>query len=178
MSVHLTLSDLAGTELPPLVYAHDHAPALAAPEHLAPVYGGGRKPHFGGRWTSPVTRHTPDGTPSGSAWTDFSRAEMIGDQDYALLTEIFPVPDARVVAIDDLADLRALVAAHPYAIDPLTQGVDWPAVRDAGWDAVYLTAAGKAATAYSTPDLYGWDVETVLWLRPAYTTGRTVPAQN
>jgi hypothetical protein len=41
---------------------------------------------------------------------------------------------------------------------------------------VYLTDRGQWLTRLpdSGPDLYGWDMESMLWLRPAYVTGRTV----
>jgi hypothetical protein len=44
-------------------------------------------------------------------------------------------------------------------------------MADDGYDALYLTGHGQGVT--RIPDdrslsLYGWDVESVLWLRPTY----------
>jgi hypothetical protein len=179
---------ITGAELPPLAYAHsaDHDPALTAPAHFRPiVHEGWVKPKSGtGLWTAPVTAADASGSPTDTAWLIYTREEMdVPAGSYSYLTEITPLADARVLRVDTHADLIAIVAAYPAA--PITSGLhrgpypNWTDMaRD--WDAVYLTDDGQWATRLprSGPDLYSWDVATVLWLQPAYTVGRTVAIES
>jgi hypothetical protein len=184
------LRQVAVTDLPPLAYAHgdNHDPALTHPDHFRPVVnsdiGASAKPH-GGLWTAPVAEAGPDGTVLRTAWTDWYRDNEYGTDDYAHFLWIRPRPDARVLLIDTLDDLRAIVAAYPAvparpALDFLRNKYpDWPALAAAGWDAVFLTDDGQWATRlplYREPELYTWDCATVLWLRPAYTVDQLVEA--
>ncbi|MFJ6215109.1 hypothetical protein ACIQGZ_17495 [Streptomyces sp. NPDC092296] len=120
-----------------------------------------------------MTESSPGGEPVRTAWTDWCRDEACFDADtYVRFVEIVPAPDARVLRIDTLADLRTVVAAFPA--DPFYPGQrqeypDWHAMAAAGWDAVWLTDDGQRATPYGEPNLYGWDCESVLWLHPAYS---------
>lgn len=178
------LPSIAGRDLPPLAYAHNssHDTALTRPEHFRPVVGSGRvKPGGGGLWTAPVTATTPEGMPADTAWLEWCRAEDFGAEYYTHLTEILPAPGARVLRIDSQADLVAIIDAFPAGMHDAAprhcrhRVPDWVALAAAGWDAVYLTDEGQWATRIppSGPDLYSWDLATVLWLRPAYTVGRT-----
>lgn len=175
------LRTIVAADLPPLAYAHDGAVDMA---HVAfrPVQGDGWvKPHAGtGLWASPVTATNEDGTPADTAWLEWCRAEWDATG-YTKLTEILPGPGARVLLIDGAADLAALVDMHPASY-PLLAGSaldnrypDWEALAAAGWDAVYLTDRGQWETRLPPrgPNLYGWDMPSVLWLHPAYAVGRT-----
>jgi hypothetical protein len=79
-------------------------------------------------------------------------------------------PDVRSTG-DDLADRRLRLAGR---FGTVPRRIDWPAMaREV--DAVYLTAAGvednNVLDEYA-PHLWGWDVPTVLWLRPAFALAR------
>jgi hypothetical protein len=172
------LPTIAARDLPPIAYAHpaNHAAALTHPDRFRPVVGDGWvKPDKGGLWTAPVTATGPNGEPTDTAWLQWCRSEDFGSNTH--LTLIVPELDARVLLIDRLADLVAIVDEFPSP-SGLTSGrcyPAWTAIAAAGWDAVCLTDAGQWATRLSRPDLYGWDAATVFWLRPSYTVGATFP---
>lgn len=179
------LPTIAAADLPPLAYAHPAAHDIAltaSPSSFRPVIGSGWvKPNGGsGLWTAPITRYTEAGLPADSVWLEWARLEMDFDGP-SELTEIFPTAEARVLLIDSQADLVAIVDAYPAgrAFDDLRYP-DWPRLAADGWDAVYLTDEGQWATRLpdSGPDLYGWDMASVLWLRHAYTVGRTATAMT
>lgn len=183
----MSLATITAVSLPPQVYAHTaaHDVTLTAnPARWRPVKGidmGWVKPHSGtGMWTSPVTARTADGLPADSAWLEWCRTEMDSDTSGQLLTEITPHGTARLLLIDDQTHLAAIVAAYPAERNPYVPhryGLypDWEALAADGWDGVYLTERGQWATRlpHSGPDLYGWDLESMLWLRPAFAVGRT-----
>lgn len=186
----VSLTAISSALLPPLAYAHsaDHDSALTAPMYFRPIVSEGWvKPKSGtGLWTAPVVATGADGSPTDTAWLIYTREEMDGPEGaYTHLTEIKPDGNARVLQVDTQADLIAIVAAYPAA--PVMPGLhrgpypDWAALAQ-DWDAVYLTDEGQWATRLprTGPDLYSWDVATVLWLRPAYRVGRTVavPSQR
>ncbi|MYU22903.1 hypothetical protein [Streptomyces sp. SID8352] len=184
----MSLVTITPAALPPQVYAHDadHDVRLTSdPTRWRPVRGIGTgwvKPHAGtGLWTSPVTAHRADRTPTDSAWLEWSRAEMDADTSSQMLTEVWPTGTARLLLIDDQAHLAAIIAAYPAEPNPYAaprnggRYPDWEALAADGWDGVYLTDRGQWATRLprSGPDLYGWDLESCLWLRPSYVVGRT-----
>lgn len=181
----MSLSTITAVSLPPQVYAHtaDHDPAVTAdPARFRPIRGIGTgwvKPHGGtGLWTSPVTARAEDGTPTDSAWLEWCRSEMDSDTSSQHLTEITPTRDARLLLIDSQEHLIAIVGAYPESDSQWPdRGRDypnWEALADDGWDGVYLTDRGQWATRLprSGPDLYSWDLESMLWLHPAYSVGR------
>ncbi|MEU7399956.1 hypothetical protein [Streptomyces sp. NPDC044948] len=185
----MSLATITTAALPPQVYAHTegHDVNLTAdPAHWRPVRGIGTgwvKPHAGtGLWTSPVTAHRTDRTPTDSAWLEWCRSEMDSDTSPLWLTEIWPTGDARLLLIDDQAHLAAIIAAYPAKPNRYVahrnggRYPDWEALAADGWDGVYLTDRGQWATRLprSGPDLYGWDLESCLWLRPSFVVGRTV----
>jgi hypothetical protein len=172
---------VAGADLPRQAYSHgpEHDPEWTRPENFRPITNKRRrwvKPDPGtGFWTATVTEETADGNPARTSWTEWCDGEQFGT--YTHLVEVIPHPAARVIRIATLAALCSVVAAFPT--EPLFDGAsiypDWAALaRD--WDAVWLTDEGQWATRLppvSSPDLYGWDCESVLFLRPAYTVGET-----
>jgi hypothetical protein len=183
----MSLAAIAAASLPPQVYAHnpEHDLSLtASPTHFRPVASiGWVKPKIGtGLWTAPATSRT-DSHSTDSAWLEWMRSEMDKDTSDYLLTEICPVPSARILLIDDQEHLAAIVDAFPSTPNGLAflnrRYPDWAALAAAGWDAVYLTDRGQWSTRLpqSGPDLYGWDLESALWLRHAFTVGRTVPSR-
>jgi hypothetical protein len=177
----MSLSTIAAADLPPLayLYAADHDPALTEPENFRPITNEASwvKP-TGGLWTAPVTRCAPGGLVLSSLWSEWCVAEMDWDAADARFLSIRPRPNARVLLVDGMDDLRRLVAEYPNTVGgaPSLDRIDrrypdWVAVA-AEWDAVYLTDAGQWATRlppYDDPNLYGWDCPSVLWLQPAYS---------
>jgi hypothetical protein len=184
----MSFATITAVSLPPQVYSHtaEHDVTLTAdPARFRPVVSnkapGWVKPTPGtGLWTAPVTARTDDGQPTDSAWLEWCRAEMDADTSGLFLTEITPSRDARLLLIDSQEHLAAIVDAYPADLGPLDylkrHYPDWGALAAAGWDGVYLTDRGQWATRLprSGPDLYSWDLESMLWLRHAYTVGRTV----
>lgn len=185
----MSLATIPADMLPPQAYAHPegHDVTLTAdPAHWRPIRGIGTgwvKPHGGtGLWTAPVTAHRADGTPTDSAWLQWCRSEMDSDTSGLWLTEIWPTGDARLLLIDDQTQLAAIIDAYPAEPNPYVphrnggRYPDWEALAADGWDGVYLTERGQWATRLPRggPDLYGWDLESCLWLRPSYVVGRTV----
>ncbi|MET8826024.1 hypothetical protein ABZX40_13205 [Streptomyces sp. NPDC004610] len=182
----MSLATITSASLPAQVYAHDpeHEVSLTAdPACFRPIVGVGTgwvKPAAGsGLWTAPVTARSAAGVPADSAWLEWQRSQMDTDTSDSLLTEIIPAPRARLLLIDCHEHLVEIVNAFPADADlPFVAELypDWPGMAAAGWDGVYLTERGQAATRWpaSGPDLYSWDLESMLWLRHAYTVGRTV----
>jgi hypothetical protein len=183
----MSFATITAVSLPPQVYAHtaSHDVALTAdPTRFRAVtsknYGWVKPTSCCGLWTSPVTARANDGLPSDSAWLEWCRCEMDSDTSDLLLTEILPVREARLLLIDCQEHLVAIIDAYPES------GSQWPGrgrlypnwsgLAADGWDGVYLTDRGQRATRLprSGPDLYSWDLESMLWLRHAYTVGRTV----
>ncbi|MFJ4680536.1 hypothetical protein [Kitasatospora sp. NPDC088783] len=159
-----------GRDLPPIGYAHraQHDPALTAPDRFRPAANHPQqaKP-AGGLWCAPLRE-------GGSEWTRYA-----DDGDELVVTAVRPSARARVYRIDTAQDLQVLAAAYPRGTpDGRPPGreltgwasprVDW-AAASRHWAAVHLTERGQQAThACEGVNLFGWDVETVLFLRPAY----------
>ncbi|MGW4222929.1 hypothetical protein ACWEG1_05680 [Streptomyces bauhiniae] len=186
----MNLATIPADVLPPQVYAHpiEHDVTVTAdPNRFRAIRGIGTgwvKPKGGtGLWTAPVTATAADGRPVDSAWLEWCRAEMDSDTSDQYLTEIHPMPGARILLIDCHEHLVEIVRQFPAASDMpwvAESYPDWEGLAAAGWDAVYLTDRGQWATRLpkSGPDLYSWDLESCLWLRHAYTVGRTAVSQT
>lgn len=151
---------------------HDKAlhPAL-----FLPVETGERtyrkKPDRGGLWTSTYFDFHPF-----SAWGDWCQEnEWSLDVDLRLFT-LEPESGARVYEVNSYEDLVWLFTI--YGRDPKNPiGMLYRTERELVWeniaadyDAVHLTEQGQYETHLSMPyDLYGWDCESTLWLRWAFT---------
>jgi hypothetical protein len=153
----------AGADLPvQLVTGLASAPS---PDQFTPVVSRPvwNKPR-GGFWTSSWL-----GPERGSDWERWRMSESFGDGAVSawLLT---PSPESRLIVVDGLADFQALDAAYGsrFGPDDVLSGLDFEAMARDGWDAVWLTERGQEETRYTTPGLYGWDAESVLWLRWAF----------
>lgn len=131
--------------------------------HVKPANGGGL-------WTS--TWHPEHG----SEWVQWCLSEEF-DCDRAnpvfRIWTIEPSPGARIYEIDTYADLKRLVAAYPHT----DHHRSWPSAHPhwqhvaSDYDAIHLTDAGQWATRLTHPlNLYGWDCESTLWLRPAFAS--------
>lgn len=177
----MSLPTIAASALPRIAYSHglEHDPKLTLPENFRPVRNSQMwpKPEHGGLWTAPVTKEGPGGRISRTAWTDFCSWEGIDTgPDAPRFLEIVPNPDARVLIIDTLADFKAILAVYGLVGFGPTARLfpeypNWEHMVADAIDAVYLTDMGQAETrlpASGDPSLYGWDVATVLWIRPTY----------
>jgi len=121
----------------------------------------------GGLWTSSYIDRE-----HGSEWMDWCIGEDFRSaRQHSWLLE--PMPDARVYEIDTLHDLKALLRKHHYDApwNGLTLGyglesrmLDFEAIAKR-YDAIHLTSEGQWRTKLSTPNLYGWDCESTLWLK-------------
>lgn len=165
-----SLPTVRGADLPPLGWQHTEPLDVAT---VGPIVDIKFIKPKGGLWTSPL-RYDGDRL-TGTGWTDWCNSEEFGNPS-APITLIHPNPDAAVYLIDTAEDLKALEQAYwqpsDYPISMFPQ-LSWEAVA-ADFDAIWLTDGGQWATRFSTPGLYGWDCETVFWLRPVFTVGETV----
>lgn len=175
----MTLPIIGARDLPRLAYSHGttHDPALTHPRRFRPPINSSYicKPEDGGLWTAPVTKEGLKGEIVSTEWTDWCRSEQFNEEHYLLFQEIVPDPGAKVLLIDSMADLKAILAV--YGLTPITylpfitQVPDWERMVEDEIDAVYLTDAGQWATRmppHGEPNLYTWDMPSVLWLRPSY----------
>lgn len=128
----------------------------------------------GGLWTS---SYDPA---YGSDWLRFALHDtFFYDDDIPGLWLLTPSPDAKIFVIDTAADLVELLAQYPDKKHPLVEMgnpfllsyfslIDYEAAAK-DWDAIHLTEEGQHRTRFSTPSLYGWDVESTLWLHWKFT---------
>jgi hypothetical protein len=177
----MNLPEFAAVNLPPQAYAHDNTTDIATAPWRPITEHGWVKPHSGtGLWTAPITAWAEDRLPADTTWLAWCRDEWsTGSSTH--LTEVFPAETARVLRIDSQADLIAIVTAYPSRSSLALTSLDdryphWSGLAGDGWDAVYMTDQGQWETRLprSGPNLYGWDMPSVLWLRPAFRVGRTV----
>ncbi|MFJ4680526.1 hypothetical protein [Kitasatospora sp. NPDC088783] len=168
--------------LPPIAYAgSDDRPPPGPDEFRGATSQEGSNRPAGGLWCAPVTSRAADGSAAATAWTDWlatpdpdTRTPSHHLGRYTRLTEVEPLPHARVYLVDtaqhldDLVEAYRLPAGHPMR----RTTPDWAAAAGAGWDAVYVSAAGLDANAerhlMAEPSLARWDCATVLWLNAAY----------
>lgn len=116
----------------------------------------GRKPQ-GGIWTSSLLEDK-----LGSAWTVWCERE-----DYNLPKDgiwkaylLQPNEDARIYTIDSLEDLQYILNKYKSR-----GNINYKKARK-DYDAIHLTWKGQGATYW---ELYGWDIESTIWLNEAYT---------
>lgn len=122
----------------------------------------------GGLWTSTLT---DDGR---SGWLDWVERESFhtGDEE---IWHLEPESDTEILIIEDQPHLEAILERYerPDLSGTLsTQArtfapLDFEAIGE-NYDAIRLTEQGQWNTRMSRPGLYGWDCETVLWLRWAF----------
>lgn len=114
-----------------------------------------------GMWTS---THGTAGS-----WLDWMRQEgWFPNEDSARYWLIDVAPSARVYVIDSVADLEQLIQRFPKRVPSDFAQVDW-AAAGASFDGIHLTVGGQWATRLQEPNLYGWDCESTLWFRWAFT---------
>jgi hypothetical protein len=181
----VTLPTITAADLPRQAYAHgsSHDPVLTQPEKFRTVINCtyDPKPLAGGLWTAPVTSAVVGGMILSTAWSDYRRQNGLPLEDSAHFLEIAPLPEFKGLVIDGLKDAEAIletyrVKAEPAFLSDFWAVFDWERMAVDGYDGLYLTGYGQGAT-HMPPDrslcMYGWDVASVLWIRPSY---RVVPS--
>lgn len=153
---------ITGRELGPQLHLGDR-PSRRGFRSIAANHRGFVKPR-GGFWTSSYL-----GIESGSNWIEFCRSDMPSwiEKDWWVVT---PEPTARLLQIETLNDLKAIMSVYKSAHDSLFGDMwpDWFAISQ-DYDGVHLTEEGQWETRLSVPNLYGWDCESTLWLRWVFT---------
>lgn len=171
---------MRGRQLPPICWASVEPFDFARfnPVTLGPVGDVVNKPR-GGLWCAPLL--TAQGRKF-SAWS--LESQLASGSELSLLTRVVPRKAAKVAVVTSRDDLLAITARWPDTRpDPLAEVnrllrtppsrlIDWSLMADEV-DAVWLTAAGLNQTSSSArhPNLWGWDVPTVLFLKPAFSLG-------
>lgn len=122
----------------------------------------------GGLWTSTVRDDERSG------WLDWMETNdfYTGDEE---VWHLEPEDDLDVMLIEDKPHLEAILEnysrdlGHPsLAIQSRTFApLDFEGIAE-NYDAIRLTYEGQWNTRMTRPGLYGWDCETVLWLRWAF----------
>lgn len=121
----------------------------------------------GGLWTSTVR---DDG---GSAWLDWCHAnDWFGPDDRIWILE--PENPVDLLVIDDARDLYSALAEYerddvPEFVGRVFSPFDWDALAD-DFDGFRVSERGQIATRFSTPGLYGWDAESTVWFRWAFSS--------
>ena len=139
-------------EAPVVTFIHEAAPDRSMIQRVSNA--GWVKPN-GGIWTS------PQGSTYG--WREWCASESFGSADAQEFT-LTPKPGTRVAVIDSLADLEALIAFYPSEDIIGKPVLDFEAMaRD--YDGLWLTEEGQWATRMTTPGLYGFDMECILFFR-------------
>jgi hypothetical protein len=119
----------------------------------------------GGLWTSTVR---DDGT---SDWLDWCEIEDFYHEDQNVWW-LEPRAEIDLVRIDRHVELEAVISAFDRRVNddagPVVKTtetfapIDYEAMSGA-YDGLHLTEDGQRNTRMTTPGLYGWDAETVLW---------------
>lgn len=126
------------------------------------------KPKYG-MWTSTYR----DGK---SGWVEWCISESFSkpyDCNWFLLE---PDPLGRILVVDTLADLKALLRQYPPPEPKVSSFFAEPDFEriSQDWDAIHLTEEGQWATRMTIPSLYGWDAESTLWFRWCFTSYRQI----
>lgn len=162
-----------GYELPPLAWIPSHSGRPLDLELVEPITNMGptAKPQ-GGLWASPLS--DPAQPHSGTAWTQWCwQADYAVPEDGDIVTLLAPAPRAVFAVVDCLADLVAMCRqwplgiGHPRFAEAVGPLIDFEAAA-LSIDGIFLTEAGQRRTRLTKPHLYGWDVATVLFLRPSF----------
>lgn len=122
----------------------------------------GRKP-TGGLWTSPVK--------ATEGWRWFCELEM-PDRITHMFVKFNINKHARILKIDSLQDLMDTIDLYKISCNDLFGDyIDYEKLSK-DYDAMWLTAEGQWRTRLTSPNLYGWDVETVFIMNPKILKNR------
>lgn len=163
----IAMDEMRGVGLQAWVSSGEMGPSRESIEPLSDRGGAMRKPR-GGFWTSTYDEHY------GSGWIQWCLGESYDcdpDDPVFRVWILEPDPAARVYEVDTYSDVALLCEHYGETVEHGDYSETYPAwsrvARD--YDAVHLTDDGQWATRFSDPGLYGWDCESTLWLRWAFT---------
>lgn len=112
----------------------------------------------GGLWTSTYENDT-------SEWIDWCIEQDFWTTDYRVKWLLSINPNARILKIDNLLDLKKAYLQYGSNIGGVIKTLDFEKIAG-HYDGVWLTSKGQYETRLSHPiSLYGWDCECVHWLR-------------
>lgn len=129
----------------------------------------------GGLWTSTFNKET------GGGWLEWCKGEnwyKPMDKSFSLL---YP-QECRVYEIDSAADLLELIPKYENTKRPYhSRFLNFEKLAG-DFDAIHLTENGQGDTRFSAHnigiDLYGWDCECTLWLRPMFKKVKRIPRKR
>ena len=116
---------------------------------------------YGGLWTSTLMKNSE----FNSSWEETAHKQGMFDLSDLDVYSIEFDPSSKVYVIDDLQDLKNLLAmGHKSSCFGFSYLDFEKLMRD--YDAIHLTDEGQWETRLTQPNLYGWDCECTLWLNP------------
>ena len=123
------------------------------------------KPETGGLWTSTCT-------PEGGDWIRWCQGKS---PDWIKgIAHLFTIkPTVRIYTINSLDDLKACPCQKTDTrtiYGRFETRIDFEKMAEF-YDGIHLTEEGQWKTRMSEPNLYGWDCESTLWLRPTAFAG-------
>jgi hypothetical protein len=148
------------TEIPDLVFCGDVAPH---PAQFDPIYNGERRFHpkpKGGMWLCPST--------SDYRWKHWCQDEQYNRHVYETEWTLKVKKGTRFLVIDTLSDLLELLAQYGTELELGSYIREWEIDFERiaqDYDGIWLTERGQWETRLSEPNLYGWDLESVLVFR-------------
>jgi hypothetical protein len=155
---------LTGAQLGPQVWCSAEKQPFDRKKFMPPS-GIWVKPKDGGVWSSSFI-------PRGefcSGWHEWTQRNEFMKFELDQCWMLTPDSDARIYQVNTLEDLVWLV--KNYAVDYRETDLDWTKIAK-DFDAVRLTEGGQWATRLTHPNLYGWDAESTVWLKPRFTVRR------
>jgi hypothetical protein len=184
---HPTLAEIRlghGWQADVMVLSSTKSPVTLAPQlyvgsmpteaQFRPIENEWHKPR-GGLWTSTYDPRL------GSDWVQWCLSEEFGVPEAGWQSWVLtPTNDARVLTIDSLVDLE--LVCRDYLAKPEHLGsmcpLDYERLAEE-YDAVHLTEQGQWRTRLSLHhSLYGWDCESSLWLRWAFSDVQSLGRQS
>jgi hypothetical protein len=150
------------TDIPDLVFCGDVAPR---PEQFDPVTNGERRFHpkpKGGMWLCPAT--------SDYRWKRWCIENQYNDDVYRQEWTLKVKEGTRFLVIDTHSDLVELLAE--YGTETVLErtyflsewSIDFEKIAT-DYDGIWLTERGQWETRLTEPNLYGWDLESILVFR-------------
>ena len=129
------------------------------------------KPRKGGLWTAQWDERW------GGGWVQWCLSEQYDGPTWKYVWLLDPEPAARVLVIDSYDDLARAFDRWPHRderYDHRDGYLAWHRIAEE-FDAVHVTEEGQWRTRLTHPlNLYGWDCESTVWFRWAFTSAREV----
>lgn len=112
----------------------------------------------GGLWIAPYTENCE----FSSAWEEFLINDIGLNTKGYKGTIVSIKPNAVIVIVDSVQDLINILENYSYTHPILSaRFIDFEKLSK-DYDAIYLTEKGQYETRLSDPNLYGWDIESML----------------